>query len=98
MEMANEAQGARAPERMHALDAVRGAALLLGVVFHASFSFVPSPAQIWLVPDAPPRVGLGVLFFSIHVFRMTPFFLIAGFFAHMSSHRRGARSFILDRL
>jgi peptidoglycan/LPS O-acetylase OafA/YrhL len=41
---------------------------------------------------------LAVLFFSIHVFRMTTFFLIAGFFAHMSFHRRGARAFIKDRL
>jgi glucans biosynthesis protein C len=29
---------------------------------------------------------------------MTTFFLIAGFFAHMSLHRRGARGFIKDRL
>jgi peptidoglycan/LPS O-acetylase OafA/YrhL len=39
-----------------------------------------------------------LLFFVIHVFRMTTFFLIAGFFAHMSFHRRGAREFIKDRL
>jgi hypothetical protein len=31
---------------------------------------------------------LAVLFFAIHVFRMTTFFLMAGFFAHMSLHRR----------
>jgi fucose 4-O-acetylase-like acetyltransferase len=34
----------------------------------------------------------------IHVFRMTTFFLIAGFFAHMSFHHRGALGFIKDRL
>ena len=28
-------------ERVHALDAVRAFALLLGVVFHAGFSFIP---------------------------------------------------------
>ena len=28
-------------ERLHALDAVRAFALLLGVVFHAGFSFIP---------------------------------------------------------
>jgi glucan biosynthesis protein C len=39
-----------------------------------------------------------VLFFAIHAFRMTTFFLIAGFFAHMSFHHRGGRIFIKDRL
>ena len=39
-----------------------------------------------------------MLFFAIHVFRMTTFFLIAGFFAHLSFHRRGASGFIKDRL
>ena len=41
---------------------------------------------------------MAVLFFAAHVFRMTTFFLIAGFFAHMSFHRRGAAAFIGDRL
>jgi glucan biosynthesis protein C len=87
-----------APERMHALDAVRGLALLLGIAFHAAFSFVPSKVPIWVVTDNHPSVTLGILFFSLHVFRMTTFFMIAGFFAHMTFHRRGARDFILDRL
>ena len=47
---------------------------------------------------AIPASTLGVLFFAIHVFRMTTFFLIAGFFAHLSFHRRGACGFIKDRL
>ncbi|MGH6910865.1 MAG: acyltransferase family protein, partial [Phenylobacterium sp.] len=33
----------------------------------------------------------------MHVFRMTTFFLIAGFFAHLTFHKRGARAFIRDR-
>jgi peptidoglycan/LPS O-acetylase OafA/YrhL len=86
------------PERLHALDAVRGFALLLGIVFHAAVSFVPAPAQIWIVEDTHRSTALAVLFFTTHVFRMTTFFLIAGFFAHMSFHRRGAKSFIKDRL
>ena len=28
-------------ERLHSLDAVRAGALLLGIVFHAGFSFIP---------------------------------------------------------
>jgi hypothetical protein len=83
---------------LHALDAVRGGALLLGIVFHATLSFLPIPVKIWIVQDSHPSLALGVLFFTTHVFRMTTFFLIAGFFAHMSFHRRGVATFIGDRL
>ena len=86
------------PERLHALDAVRGFALLLGIVLHATLSFLPSPTRIWIIQDSHPSITLGVLFFAIHVFRMTTFFLIAGFFAHLSFHRRGTWGFIGDRL
>ena len=94
--MANVEQ---APERLHALDAVRGFALLLGIVLHATLSFMPTgPSRVWIIQDIHPSITLGVLFFAIHVFRMTTFFLIAGFFAHLSFHRRGASGFIKDRL
>jgi glucan biosynthesis protein C len=96
--MAESGDGTSAPERLHALDAVRGFALLLGIVFHATISFVPAPAKIWIVTDNHPSTTLAVAFFTIHVFRMTTFFLIAGFFAHMSFHRHGEKAFILDRL
>jgi peptidoglycan/LPS O-acetylase OafA/YrhL len=89
---------AQPPERLHALDAVRGYALLLGIVLHATMSFLPAPSRIWIIQDSHPSITLGVLFFAIHVFRMTAFFLIAGFFAHLSFHRRGAWGFIKDRL
>jgi peptidoglycan/LPS O-acetylase OafA/YrhL len=82
-------------ERIHALDAVRGGALLLGVAFHATMSFLPGP-QIWVVRDAPDPV-LGGLFFVAHMFRMTLFFLVAGFFARMLVERGGAGGFVRDR-
>lgn len=87
-----------APERLHALDAVRGLALLLGVVFHASASFAPASVQFWGVEDRHRSTALAVFYFASHVFRMTTFFLIAGFFARMSFHRRGVNGFIRDRL
>jgi fucose 4-O-acetylase-like acetyltransferase len=89
---------AHKPERLHALDAVRGFALLLGIVLHATMSFIPSPTRFWIIQDNQPSMTLAVLFFAIHVFRMTTFFLIAGFFAHLSFHRRGGWGFIRDRL
>jgi peptidoglycan/LPS O-acetylase OafA/YrhL len=87
-----------APERLHALDAVRGGALLLGIVYHATISFIPTTTRFWIVEDLNRSDTLAVLFFVSHVFRMTTFFLIAGFFAHMSFHRRGPAGFLRDRL
>ena len=83
-------------ERLHALDAVRAGALLLGVVLHATMSFLPGQ-QVWMVRDEQSQV-LGVLFYVPHMFRMSLFFLIAGFFARMSLHRRGFSGFVRDRL
>lgn len=83
-------------ERLHGLDGLRGAALLLGVVLHASLSFFP--AQIWIVADNQASVWASGLFFVIHLFRMTSFFLIAGLFAHLMLKRRGTKGFIKNRL
>lgn len=89
-----------ASERLHALDAARGIALLLGIVFHATLSFLPSPpgAAVWMVMDNHRSLTLAATFHVLHIFRMTAFFLIAGFFAHMSFHRKGLRRFVGDRL
>lgn len=84
------------PERLHALDAVRAGALLLGVAFHASLSFLPGP-QIWVVRDVESG-GIATFFFVAHIFRMAAFFLIAGFFARMLIERRGTGGFIRNRL
>lgn len=83
------------PERLHGLDALRGGALLLGVVLHASLSFFPQ--QIWIVADDSRSIGAAGLFFAIHLFRMTAFFLIAGLFAHMMLARKGWFGFARDR-
>jgi peptidoglycan/LPS O-acetylase OafA/YrhL len=83
-------------ERFHALDAVRGGALVLGVFFHAAMSFMPGP-QIWVVMDASRSTELSVLFFVLHIFRMTVFFVLAGFFARMLLERRGLGGFIANR-
>ena len=84
------------PERLHGLDALRAGALLLGVVLHASLAFFPQ--QIWIVADDSRSIGAAGLFFAIHLFRMTAFFLIAGLFAHMMLARRGWLSFAKDRI
>jgi hypothetical protein len=90
--------GTAASERLHALDAARGAMLLLGIVFHASISFLPSRVPLWIVMDSQRSLTLAIVFHVLHVFRMTAFFVLAGFFAHMSFHKKGLRGFVGDRL
>jgi ABC-type multidrug transport system ATPase subunit/peptidoglycan/LPS O-acetylase OafA/YrhL len=85
-------------QRLHALDAVRGFALLLGVAFHASISFIPGmPPGIWAMVDNSPSRFLSDAGFVMHVFRMSLFFFIAGFFGRMLYHKLGASGFWANR-
>jgi len=85
-------------QRFHALDAVRGFALLLGVAFHAAMSFFPAlPRGFWFMTDNSPSQLLGDAGFIAHMFRMSLFFFVAGFFARMLYHRLGARGFWANR-
>jgi ABC-type multidrug transport system ATPase subunit/peptidoglycan/LPS O-acetylase OafA/YrhL len=85
-------------QRLHALDAVRGFALLLGVAFHAALSFMPGwPPGIWAMVDNSPSQFLSDAAFVTHVFRMSLFFFIAGFFGRMLYHKLGARGFWANR-
>jgi ABC-type multidrug transport system ATPase subunit/peptidoglycan/LPS O-acetylase OafA/YrhL len=85
-------------ERLHSLDAVRAFALLLGVVFHAGFSFLPGMIPgLWAIVDTSPSTEISVLLFTSHIFRMSLFFFIAGFFARMLLQRHGTRGFWIDR-
>jgi len=84
-------------ERLHGLDAVRGIALLFGVVVHASMSWLPGAQHFWVVQDASPSALAGLAFYVPHMFRMLLFFLLAGFFARMACERLGAKDFIRDR-
>ena len=84
--------------RLHALDAVRGFALLLGVAFHASLSFMPGwPPGIWSMVDNSPSQFLSDAGFVSHIFRMSLFFFIAGFFGRLLYHKLGARGFWTNR-
>ncbi len=86
-------------DRLHALDAVRAFALLMGVVFHAGFSFIPGLIPgIWAINDRSPSDAISVLLFVSHIFRMSLFFFIAGFFARMLLQRAGARGFWGNRV
>lgn len=82
--------------RLDYLDAVRAFALLLGIVFHASISFMPIFIG-WAVMDVSTSSIVPVFMLVSHSFRMELFFLIAGFFSHMAFHGKGAKTFLKSR-
>jgi glucan biosynthesis protein C len=84
-------------DRLHALDAVRGFALILGIFFHGAAGYVEDfPEILWPMRE-PSSTALGLVFFVSHMFRMSLFFLIAGFFGRMLIERRGTAGFVRDR-
>ncbi|AOS43255.1 Glucans biosynthesis protein C [Lacunisphaera limnophila] len=83
--------------RLDYLDATRAFVLLLGIVFHASLSFM-SVFIGWAVQDVSTSPLVGIFFSVSHTFRMGTFFLLAGFLGHVTYHRNGAASFVRSRL
>jgi glucan biosynthesis protein C len=83
--------------RLDYLDAIRAFALVLGIVFHACLSFMPV-FMGWAVQDVSTS-PLAAMFMTVsHTFRMEAFFLLAGFFSHLTFHRKGAREFLRSRV
>lgn len=82
--------------RLDYLDATRAFALVLGIVFHASLSFMPVFIG-WAVQDVSTSPLVAVFFTVSHSFRMETFFLLAGFFAHATLQRMGTPEFVRSR-
>ncbi|OZY83735.1 hypothetical protein CBP51_20310 [Cellvibrio mixtus] len=82
--------------RLDYLDAARAFALLLGIVFHASISFLPVFIG-WAVMDISTSPLVSVFMMISHSFRLELFFLLAGFFSHMKYHREGIARFLQSR-
>lgn len=81
--------------RLHHLDALRGGALLLGVLLHA---LMPFTGDAWAVEDSHRSSATDVTVSVVHLFRMILFMLLAGFFGHMVVNRRGPGAYVRDRL
>jgi peptidoglycan/LPS O-acetylase OafA/YrhL len=84
-------------ERFHSLDALRGWAMLLGIVLHAAW-IVASDHYETPITDVDGNVGIDYCFYIIHIFRLQTFFVMAGFFAHLVYSRRGQLQFIWHRV
>lgn len=84
--------------RWHDLDAVRALALFLGIVLHGVMSFMEP--RFWIVGDTVTSGAANVAFYVIHIFRMTLFFVLAGFFARLLLEKRDGKltAFLGNRL
>ena len=86
------------PQRLHALDGLRAAMMLLGLVLHAAASYTAvSLGAAWPYQDRSRGPVFNLLVFGIHLFRMPTFFVMAGFFAALLHQREGTRGFLVHR-
>ena len=88
--------------RFHDLDALRAAAMLLGLVLHAAVFLVPvEPWPVhdeWAYSTEPETNPYALAISAIHGFRMPLFFLLSGFFSAMLWQRRGLERLVQLRL
>ena len=82
--------------RFHGLDACRAAAMMLGLFFHGSISFMEMPGP-WAIQDRSTDRGVDAFVWICHSFRMPVFFLLAGFFGRLLHEKLGAAGFLRHR-
>jgi peptidoglycan/LPS O-acetylase OafA/YrhL len=85
--------------RFGGLDAVRGLAVIAGVMLHASVAYMPSRMYglLWPVHDAQTTPVCHFLFWWLHAFRLPLFFVISGFIGEMLCESRGVEAFLKHR-
>lgn len=83
--------------RYHGLDAVRSAALIIGIFHHGVESMISYAKWDWITQDTQNSLTLDIFFYISHVFRMQAFFLLSGFFAHYLLCKMGNGAFVINR-
>ncbi|MGB0766438.1 MAG: acyltransferase family protein, partial [Phycisphaeraceae bacterium] len=88
------------PPRFHGFDALRGGAMLLGIVLHAAITHMvePMPGLLWPLSEQPKHLAFDAFFWWVHAWRIPLFFVMAGFFAAMLARRRGPSGFLKHRV
>ena len=83
--------------RYHGLDALRGMAMLLGIVLHAALPYIPNVEAFWPVDESSSPL-IATIFLFIHIWRMPLFFILAGFFAHLYIRKKSWKGWWRNRL
>jgi glucan biosynthesis protein C len=82
-------------ERIYFLDAMRSILMALGVVLHSANVF---SGNEWVIQDSDTSEFFTHLASIIHYFRMPTFFMVSGFFCHMTLARYGSKRFLTVRI
>ncbi len=83
--------------RLHALDALRSFAMLLGVLLHLSLMYAYMPIPFWKIQDAYQNSIFDLALVTIHSFRLEIFLLMSGFFANFLYQEKEIFYFIKNR-
>jgi peptidoglycan/LPS O-acetylase OafA/YrhL len=84
--------------RFHYLDNVRAWAMIVGVIFHASLAYSPLIHNFWLTAETQQSELVDIIAWFSHLFRMSVFFVISGFFAHLLLKKRGLKGMLKNRI
>lgn len=84
-------------QRIYYLDNLRALAMLLGVYLHGALAYAEPSRSVWLATNAQGSVFVDVSIWFIHLFRMSLFFLLAGYFAQLVWERKGLRKLLWGR-
>ncbi len=80
-------------ERLYFFDNLRGAIILLVIIFHVAIGFMTKPPQWWYVIDTQKNGFFDLFVMVTDVFIMPLLFLTAGYFALPSLLRKGGAAF-----
>ena len=80
--------------RLYYLDAMRSILMMLGIVLHAAIIF---GSDSWLLEESERSSIYNSIVDFIHLFRMPAFFIVSGFFCHMTISRYGSKLFLKVR-
>lgn len=72
--------------------------MLLGVFLHGAFAYAKPSNSVWLATDSQSSYIIDAAIWFIHLFRMSLFFLISGYFAKATVKRSGIWRFLRSRL
>lgn len=84
-------------QRIHYLDNLRATAMILGVFLHSAFAYAQPAQSVWLATDPNSSVAIDASIWFIHLFRMSLFFLLSGYFAKLVIERKGVKNFVWNR-
>jgi peptidoglycan/LPS O-acetylase OafA/YrhL len=97
--MDTQGQRAATGQRLHFLDNLRTAMILLVVLYHAGVTYESTGVLdvVWIVDDPDTNDVVGLVNLIVDIFVMPTIFFVSGYFAPSSVQRRPGRDFVIQR-